>query len=421
MKKILFTHYGENQIRGSERCLLDLIKHLDKELFSPIVWCNSELLQAEVEKLNIRVIRSDFPVLFGWRSPRYDFAGFLSVVRQGLNIVRSEEIDLLHANSGAPNQWLNLIGRISKLPLVSHLHSRYPLRDRLTLGLHNTSLAVGVSHPVVQQLLEDGLACERVEVVLNGIDNECQDLAEALDLRQLLGLGSRDFIAITVGSLIHRKGIDLLIQALAWLVHRDIPVHLVIVGDGPQKRALQDLTHNYRVQNRVHFLGERTDVAGLLRGGADVLVSGAREEVFGLTLAEANLAALPVIAPWVGGIPEVIESYETGILVPPENHHAIARAILRLYRTPRLKSEMGEAGRRRVLDKFTIKENVLRFQAIYMELIEDQEKHLGFFKNSNLPIFMKMMKKIAQIGLRKAMEAVGIKSPMAAHLSPEQR
>ena len=144
MKKILFTHYGENQIRGSERCLLDLIKHLDKELFAPIVWCNSELLEAEVKKLNIRVIRSDFSILFGWLSPRYDFVGFLSTIRQGLDIVRSEQIDLLHANSGAPNQWLNLIGRISKLPLVSHLHSRYPLRDRLTLGLHKTSLAVGV-------------------------------------------------------------------------------------------------------------------------------------------------------------------------------------------------------------------------------------------------------------------------------------
>jgi glycosyltransferase involved in cell wall biosynthesis len=419
MKRILFTHYGENQIRGSERCLLDLIKHLDKELFSPIVWCNSELLEAEAKKLNIRVIRSDFSILFGWRFPRYDFTGFLSIVRQGLDIVRTEEIDLLHANSGAPNQWLNLIGRIRKLPLVSHLHSRYPLRDRLTLGLHNTSLAVGVSHPVVQQLIEDGMASERVEVVLNGIDNDYQDLAEAVDLRQLLGLGPRDFIAITVGSLIHRKGIDLLIRALAWLVHRDIPAHLVIVGDGPEKAALQDHVQNYRVQNQVHFLGERTDVAALLRGGADVLVSGAREEVFGLTLAEANLAALPVIAPWVGGIPEVIEHHETGILVPPENHHAIARAIQRLYRTPRLKNELGETGRSRVLDKFTIRENVLRFQTIYMELIEDQERHLGFFKNSNWPIFMKMMKRIGLIGLRKTREAVGIKSPVAAHLSQE--
>jgi glycosyltransferase involved in cell wall biosynthesis len=421
MKRILFTHYGENYIRGSERCLLDLIKHLDKGLFSPIVWCNSELMEEEVKKLHIRVIRSDFPVLFGWKSPRYNFGGFLSVVKQGLDIVRTEKIDLLHANSGVPNQWLNLVARIEKLPLVSHLHSRYPLRDRLTLGLHNTSLAVGVSHPVVQQLVDDGIATDRVEVVLNGIDNDHQDLAEAVDLKQLLGLGQREFIAITVGSLIHRKGIDLLIQSVAWLARRDIPVHLVIVGDGPEKQTLQTLVQKYRMQKRVHFLGERTDVAGLLRGGADVLVSGAREEVFGLTLAEANLAALPVIAPWVGGIPEVIENYETGILVPPESHDAIARAILRLYRAPRLKSDLGEAGRRRVLDKFTIKKNVLRFEDIYMDLIRDQDKHLGFFKNGNLLILMNMLKKAALIGWRKVGEASGIKSDMTGRLSREQQ
>jgi glycosyltransferase involved in cell wall biosynthesis len=420
MKRILFTHYGENQIRGSERCLLDLIKHLDKGLFLPIVWCNSELLAAEVARLDIKVIRSDFSILFGWLSPHYDFAGFLSVVTQGLDIVRKENIDLLHANGGAPNQWLNLVARIEKLPLVSHLHSRYPLRDRLVLGLHNTSLTVGVSQPVLQRLIEDGMEPERAEVVLNGIDNEYQDQVEAIDLRQLLGLEQRDFIAITVGSLIHRKGVDLLVQTVSWLVERKMPIHLVIVGDGPEKEALQELVRVNRLQSRVHFLGERTDVAGLLRGGADVLVSGAREEVFGLTLAEANLAALPVIAPCVGGIPEVIENHESGILVLPENFQAIGHAILRLHETPRLKIDLGKAGRSRVLDKFTIKKNAARFQDIYLELIEDQEKHLGFFKNSNLPILMKMVMRVALIGLRKMREAIGFKSPLAAHLSREQ-
>ena len=288
------------------------------------------------------------------------------------------------------------------------------------LGLHNTSLTVGVSHPVLQRLIEDGMEPERAEVVLNGIDNEYQDQAEAIDLRQLLGLEVRDFIAITVGSLIHRKGVDLLVQAVSWLVDRKMPIHLVIVGDGPEKETLQELVRVNRLQRRVHFLGERADVAGLLRGGADVLVSGAREEVFGLTLAEANLAALPVIAPCVGGIPEVIENHESGILVPPENYQAIGHAILRLHETPRLKIDLGKAGRSRVLDKFTIKRNAARFQNIYLELIEDQEKHLGFFKNSNLPILMKMVMRVALIGLRKMREAMGFKSPLAAGLSREQ-
>ena len=391
MNRILFTHYGDNQIRGSERCLLDLIKHLDRKLFTPVVWCNSELLEQEVQKLHVQVIRSNFPILLGWLPSRFDFRSFISVVRQGLRIVSEENIQIIHANSGAPNQWLNIIARIKKLPLVSHLHSRYPLRDRLSLGLLNTSLVVGVSQPVVNQLLDDGIAPDCVKVIPNGIDTSLQDQATPEDIRRLLNLEPRDFVAMTVASLIYRKGIDMLIRAIAYLRNREIPIHLVIIGDGPEKSSLQALAATYRLQSCIHFLGERTDVAGLLRGEVDVFVSGAREEVFGLALAEANLASIPVIAPWVGGIPEVIEDSKTGFLVPPENGIHIAYAIQRLYKNPALKKKMGLAGRSRVIDNFSVEKYVSRFQNTYLDLIENKERHLDIFKNGNPMLLLKML------------------------------
>jgi len=419
MKHILFTHYGDNQIRGSERCLLNLIKHLDRKLFTPIVWCNSELLEQEVKSLQIRVIRSDFPILFGWLPSRYDFRGFLNIIKQGLKIVSEERVDLIHANSGAPNQWLNLIARIKKLPLVSHLHSRYPLRDRLTLGLLNTSLAIGVSQPVVKQLLNDGLAPGQVKIIPNGIDANQQDRTEPVDLRVLLNLEPQDFIVITVGSLIHRKGIDVLIRAMAGLRNRQLPIHLVIVGDGPEKTMLEKLSQKYNLQHYVHFLGERNDVAGLLRGGADVFVSGAREEVFGLALAEANLASIPVIAPQIGGIPEVIEDNVTGILIPPENSKAVANAVQHLYKNPKLKLTLGRNGRQRVLENFNLEKYVFRFQSTYLDLIQDQEKYLSFFKNGNLVAISKMLTRALLIDFNKSAKSTGIKSDISRRLSQE--
>ena len=419
MKRILFTHYGENHIRGSERCLLDLLKHLDKGLFTPIIWCNSELLEQEVRKLQISVIRSNFPVLFGWLPSRYDFRGFLAIVKQGLKIVSEERIDIIHANSGAPNQWLNLVARIRKLPLVSHLHSRYPLRDRLTLGLLNTSLVVGVSQPVVKQLLDDGITPDQLKIIPNGIDASQQDKTAPVDLRKLLNLEQLDFVAITVGSLIHRKGIDVLIRALAGLRNRELPIHLVIVGDGPQKSVLENLARTYKLQHCIHFLGERTDVAGLLRGGADVFVSDAREEAFGLVLAEANLASIPVIAPRVGGIPEVIEHNVTGILLPPENSLSIANAIQHLYKNPRLKNRLGLAGRQRIIENFNVESYALQFQDIYMGLIQDQQKHLGFFKNGNLFVVSKLLTKAILNKFHKSLKSTGIKSHISRQLSRE--
>jgi len=400
MKRILFTHYGDNHIRGSERCLLDLVKHLDRTRFVAVVWCNSELLAREMEALGVAVYRAEFPILFGWLATRYDFSGFLKVVRQGLQIVNDEAIDILHANSGAPNQWLNIIARMRKLPLVSHLHSRYPLRDRFTLGLHNTSRVVGVSQPIIDQLLDDGIDPARVQVVPNGIDTAHQDLAEPLDLRQMLGLRSRDFIAMTTASLIHRKGVDLLIQAIVRLRRqRQLPVHLVIAGDGPERESLEELASSLDLEHCVHFLGSRDDVARLLRGGVDVFVSGAREEVFGLVLAEANLASLAVIAPKVGGIPDVIADHVSGLIVPPENHISIAQAIACLYDHPELRVELGRAGRNRVLSNFRIETYVEHFEDIYVDLLCDSSDRLGWFSNRSLRSLSRMLFKGGRVSL----------------------
>jgi glycosyltransferase involved in cell wall biosynthesis len=400
MIRILFTHYGDNQIRGSERCLLDLVKHLDRRCFTPVIWCNSELLAQEMKKLDVTVYRASFPILFGWLACKHDFRGFLRVVRQGLQIVTDEEIDILHANSGAPNQWLNIIARMRKLPLVSHLHCRYPLRDRLTLGLHNTSQVIGVSQPIIDQLLDDGIDTARVQVVPNGIDTAHQDLAKPLDLRQMLNLRQQDFVAITAASLIHRKGVDLLVRAIARLQRRQLPVHLVIAGDGPARESLEALTRSCHLDHCIHFLGSRDDVAGLLRGGADVFVSGAREEVFGLALAEANLASIPVIAPEVGGIPGVIKDNVSGFLVPPESSVSIAKAIACLYRNPQLKSELGKAGRIRVLTNFNIETYVSHFEDIYLELFRDRSRHLGFLSNGSLRSLSRMLIRGVRIYLR---------------------
>jgi len=416
MIRILFTHFGGKEIRGSERCLLDLVKHLDRNRFTPVVWCNSKALAQEMKKLEVVVFRMDFPILFGWLACKYDFRAFLGVVRQGLKIVRNERIDVLHANSGAPNQWLNIIARLCKLPLVSHLHCRYPLRDRLTLGLHNASHVIGVSQPIINQLLEDGIDSARVQVVPNGIDTEFQDLARPLDLRQLLNLQEQDFIAITAASLIHRKGVDLLIRAISRIQRRQLPVHLVIAGDGPERHSLELLARSCNVDHCVHFLGSRDDVAALLRGGADVFVSGAREEVFGLALAEANLASIPVVAPAVGGIPGVIEDNVTGLLVPPENNVSIAQAITCLYQNPQLKKELGQAGRKRVLANFNIETYVSQFESIYLKLFLDQRKQLGWFSNLSLRTYLRIMNSGIKVYLRNLRPGREASSKSAGYL-----
>ncbi|HJU65024.1 MAG TPA: hypothetical protein VJ596_05070, partial [Gemmatimonadaceae bacterium] len=73
---VLFTHFGEEWIRGSERCLLDLLTHIDRRQFAPIVWCNAEKLAEEVRKLGLPVHLGTFHLLLDWTPPRFDVPHF---------------------------------------------------------------------------------------------------------------------------------------------------------------------------------------------------------------------------------------------------------------------------------------------------------------------------------------------------------
>lgn len=375
---VLFTHFGDDWIRGSERCLLDLLSHLDRRRFHPLVWCNSPAMARAVEALGIRVYRSDFSLLLGWSRPRLDVRAFYRQVRQGIALVDEHRIQLLHANSGAPSQWLNFVARARRIPLLTHLHARYPLRDRITLGLHQASFSVGVSQPVVDNLLQDGIARQRTRLIPNGIDIQRLRSAPCVDLRARLKLQAGDFLLASTGSLIERKGMDLLIRAVERLLAQGVPAHLAVIGDGPERERLVRLAERLGIAGHVHFLGEQANVMGLLKGNADVFVSGAREEVFGLVLAEAGAASLPVVAPRVGGIPEVVEHGVTGLLVEPESPGQIAQALQGLFASPHTRARMGEAGRLRVQQLFTIERNVRQFEALYQQLLHDPGMHAGW-------------------------------------------
>ncbi|MBL4783040.1 MAG: glycosyltransferase family 4 protein [Porticoccaceae bacterium] len=366
---ILFTHYGDDWIRGSERCLLDLLRYLDRSLFYPVLWCNSETMARAAAPLGIPVEVSPLPVLFSSRKPRFSIAAYCRLLRRGLDIVDKYGAKLIHANSGAPSQCLNIIARARHLPLISHLHSPYPLHQRLILGLHHASISVAPSHAVIEQLRGDGVPVECSRVINNGIDHTTLDKQRSFALRSALNITEDDFVIATTASLIHRKGIDLIIRALNEVRNKKLPAQLVIIGEGPERQALEELSNALALGPYIHFLGEQDEVSGLLRSGIDLFISAARQEAFGLVLAEASLAGLPLVAPAVGGIPEVVLHEQTGLLVPPEDIQALAASIVQLYADPELRMTLGKAGRHHVLQHFTIERNVAQFTRLYQRCL----------------------------------------------------
>ena len=390
---ILYVHYGDEWIRGSERCLLDLLTHLDKTVFEPILWCNSKVLMQEAQALGIKVYHDNFKLLLGWRRPKLDLPAFYTQVKRASKLIDQHRIQLIHANSGAPCQWLNLAARIHRIPLIAHLHARYPWRDRVTLGLHQAPYVVGVSRPVVDSLAQDQVRDGSLQVIANGIDITRLEQQGSVDIRERLGINQSDYVIATIGSLIKRKGMDLLIDALADLVAQEIPAHLVIIGSGPEAFNLLHQARELKVSKHLHLLGEQDTPYALIRDGVDVFASGAREEVFGLVLAEAGLAGLPVVATNVGGIPEVVVDSYTGLLVEPESSEALSRALGQLFLAPCSRKELGLSAHHHVKKHFSIQRNVSLFQSLYHQVLSQGSAHPHLLSHWHLTDFFRLISK----------------------------
>ena len=185
---ILFAHFGDEWIRGSERCLLDLLTHLDKRRFKAVVLCNSDTMANEIRRMKIDVIQSDFPRLFKQQYYRSPVSQYFTMVHEVIKLIDLYNIKLIHANSSIPTQFLNFVARARHLPLICHLHSRNTLRDRVTNGLHQVAMVVGVSQPVIDQLLQDGMRNEHTCVIPNGIDTNLFMNHSSVDIRRELNL-----------------------------------------------------------------------------------------------------------------------------------------------------------------------------------------------------------------------------------------
>ncbi len=175
-------------------------------------------------------------------------------------------------------------------------------------------------------------------------------------------------VCISVGRLVPVKGHADLIRGFAHALSEQEDLVLLLAGDGELRDELTALVAELSLGDRVRFLGWRDDTADLL-AGSDIFVLPSLNEGLGLVLIEAMAANLPVVATRVGGVPEVVEEGQTGLLVEARNPDRISNAILRLARDRALRERMGRAGRERADEHFSIQATVRRTEQIYNDLV----------------------------------------------------
>ena len=174
--------------------------------------------------------------------------------------------------------------------------------------------------------------------------------------------------AITVARLDPVKDQQTLLRAARTVADRIPDVRIEIVGDGPERGALERLSRELQLQECLRFLGYREDVPSLLRRPQIFILSSISEGI-SLGLLEAMAAGLPVVATDVGGNREVVVDEVTGLLVPPRSPAALADAVLSLLLDPGRARALGIAGRARLEREFDLGRTVSRYGSLYSELL----------------------------------------------------
>jgi glycosyltransferase involved in cell wall biosynthesis len=258
----------------------------------------------------------------------------------------------------------DVYGALGARRLVSTKHNDDPFRAGAFRYVERAltrraGRVVAITHSLARFLVERvGLPRDKVTTIHYGLD----DLPRAWGENPPTPVSEDARVLLAVCRLEPQKGVDVAVRALPAVRERHASAELVVLGEGPERAALERLARDLDVP--VHLPGRVPDVAAWLRR-ADLLVHPARWEGFGLALLEAMLAELPVVATNVSSIPEIVADGETGLLVPPDDPDALAVALARVLADP---GTFGAAGRERARTEFSVARMVDETLAVYAQI-----------------------------------------------------
>jgi len=346
-------------------CFIEWIKHRNAQRYEVMVASlrSRDAASQHLEKSGVKMFYID--------NGKYSFANVGALV----DTIRQEKIALLHLHGYSAANFGRLASHKTGIPNVVHewavlktLPHQF-MMDRLLSG--KTNVAVGVSESVREFLVQSrSVPRNKTRVVWNGVNLNNFKTAESEKIqtfREKFGITSQQKVVGTVTRLREEKGNRYFIEAAPRVLQEFPDARFVIVGDGPLREELEALAKKLNLAGKLHFAGFVSEVAVAL-AAMDIYVMASLTEGFPFALAEAMAAGKTVAVTNVGGMKEMVQHEENGLLVPPANNSAMAGTLVRLLKNPTLSQHLGDAARRRS-QEFSVERNVMALEAIYAELL----------------------------------------------------
>jgi glycosyltransferase involved in cell wall biosynthesis len=360
-------------VGGVENQLLQLCRHYDRTQFSPLVCCIREKgeIGREIERAGVEVIA------LGRREVhQLDPSLILEIWR----LLRARGVSILRTHQYEAGFYGRLAALFAGPPIiVSSFHNIYRRRkwhrERVNWLLsHLTDRIVAVSECVKSDILRyDSVPAAKVKVIYNGIDpHQFRGEVREEELKVALGFPPNARLLGTIGRMTPQKGHTLLLEVFAAL-RRLMDLKLVIVGDGPLRKSLEQRAAALGIGDDVCFPGARRDIYPLLRS-MEVFVLPSLWEGMGTAVIEAMAAGRAVVASDIPPLREVVPSPELGTLVTPNDKDSLLQALGRLLADRELRERMGERAREYALSRFPIQRVVSEYQDLFAEIRDTKDR-----------------------------------------------
>jgi len=336
------------------------------------------------EELGVQV--HAVPQLHREVSPVLDPISVARIVR----LIREVRPHILHthtAKAGAVGRTAAVLAGEARPPIVVHTFHGHVLRgyfDPARTAVYReverslarvTTRLVAVSPEVRDDLVELGVApADRFSVIRLGIDLDrriVEGTSEGSELRGVFGLPEEAFVVGWIGRMTTIKHLPDVLAAVARLRERGVDARLCLVGDGPDREAVEKQAHELGIARSTLFLGYQRDIAPYYRL-FDVLLLPSGNEGTPVVAIESLAAGTPVVATRVGGVPDVVSDGVDGLLARVGDVDGLVDALERLAHDPALREEMGRAGRERTLPRYRVERLVDDVDELYRELLAEK-------------------------------------------------
>lgn len=360
---------------GSERFLRNLVNGLPQARFamSVVQLCGEPPPEARLHEASVtsQINLEYLPcgAVYGHSGMRAYRALRRRVLREGFHVIQSQHENADFINALLPRGPLNAI-RISNRRDTGFLKSaRLRLASRMLN--HRYDRIVAPSTAILDAVAASERAPrERMRCIPNGVDAARFRPADAPSrqrLRTQLGLAPDALLIGCVADLFAVKRHVDLVDAFARVRDEFPQAHLLLIGEGPLRGAIETRAQERRAEEGVHMPGSRKDVDALLPA-LDVFALASDTEGLSNAILEAQACGLPVVATRVGGNPDVVRD-DCGTLVPARDPEALAEAIGAMLRDPALRERMGAAARTRVLRDHSLDSMAQAYDSLYHELV----------------------------------------------------